>query len=123
MEENSQGSDVANDSRVGFVISQPVILWGVAAFVVAVVMCTFNNSALVLRAGFFTKTFAVFLGAILGLGGALIGDALRKFARPDRFYTSGGFFQIIWIKVFWLCGPQIIGLLAGVAIGCSIVLK
>ncbi|HDS0927958.1 TPA: hypothetical protein QDZ23_002614 [Pseudomonas putida] len=122
MEGNSQDSGSNGVAGSGFDVSQTVILWGIAAFVLAILMITFNNSALVLRAGFFAKFFAVILGTILGLGGALLGDALRKFAHPDSVYTSGGFFHLIWIKVFWACGPQVIGLGIGVALGCSIVL-
>ncbi|MFV7463677.1 hypothetical protein [Pseudomonas shirazica] len=122
MESNSQDSGSNGVAGSGFAVSQTVILWGIAAFVLAILMITFNNSALVLRAGFFAKFFAVILGTILGLGGALLGDALRKFAHPDSVYTSGGFFHLIWIKVFWVCGPQVIGLGIGVALGCSIVL-
>ena len=122
MEGNNQNSDIIEEASDGFAISQSVILWGIAALVLAIIMCTFNNSPMVLRAGFFAKFFAVIVGTALGLGGALIGDALRKFAHPDSVYTNGGFFQLIWIKVFWVCGPQVIGLGIGVALGCSIVL-
>jgi len=122
MDVNSQEPGI-DETAGGFALSQTVILWGIAALVVAIIMCTFNNSAMVLRAGFFAKFFAVILGTVLGLGGALLGDALRKFARPDSVYTSGGFFQLIWIKVFWICGPQVIGLSIGVVLGCSLVLR
>lgn len=123
MEGSNQNSGRVEGASEGIAISQTVILWGIAALVLAIVMCTFNNSAMVLRAGFFAKFFAVALGTALGLSGALLGDALRKFARPDSVYTNGGFFQLIWIKVFWACGPQVIGLGIGVALGCSLVLK
>lgn len=120
MESNESRSTA---SANGFAVSQSVLWWGIAAVVLAILMCTFNNSALVLRAGFFAKLFAVILGSAFGLGGALIGDALRKFAQPSSFYTNGGFFHLIWIKVFWVCGPQVIGLGIGVALGCSLVLR
>lgn len=123
MDSNESGVNANDGKAEGFGISQAVLWWGLAAFVLAIIMCTFNNSAMVLRAGFFAKTFAVILGTVLGLGGALIGDALRKFAQPSSVYTSGGFFHLIWIKVFWVCGPQVIGLGIGVALGCSIVLR
>lgn len=123
MEGSNQNSGRVEGASEGIAISQTVILWGIAALVLAIVMCTFNNSAMVLRAGLFAKFFAVALGTALGLSGALLGDALRKFARPDSVYTNGGFFQLIWIKVFWACGPQVIGLGIGVALGCSLVLK
>ncbi|WP_448653547.1 hypothetical protein ACSHWC_10480 [Pseudomonas fluorescens] len=123
MEGSNQNSGRVDGASEGSAISQTVILWGIAALVLAIVMCTFNNSAMVLRAGFFAKFFAVALGTALGLAGALLGDVLRKFAHPDSVYTNGGFFQLIWIKVFWACGPQVIGLGIGVALGCSLVLK
>lgn len=123
MEGNNQNSDTIEDSSGSFSVNQTVILWGIAALVLAILGCTFNNSPLVLRAGFFAKFFAVVLGTGLGLAGALLGDVLRKFAHPDSVYTNGGFFQLIWIKVFWACGPQVIGLGIGVALGCAIILK
>lgn len=86
-------------------------------------MCTYNNSYMVLTAGFFAKFFAVIVGTLLGTLGAFIGETLRNFARPDSFFTNGGFFNIIFIKVFWMCGPQLIGMFIGIALGCSLVLK
>ena len=86
-------------------------------------MVTFNNAPMVLGASFLTKAFSVIVGILLGTIGALIGNALRKFAHPNTVYTNGGFFQLIWIKVFWAMGPQVIGLFVGVSLGISIVLK
>lgn len=123
MESNQNPTDFSSNEIKTSAISQSIVMWAIAAFILAIIMCTFNNSAMVLRAGFFAKFFAVFLGTVLGLGGALIGDALRKFAQPTSYYTSGGFFSLIWMKVFWICGPQVIGLGIGVAVGCAIVLK
>ncbi|HBP1969509.1 hypothetical protein FA346_26250 [Pseudomonas aeruginosa] len=84
---------------------------------------TFNNSAMVLGAGFFMKFLAVIVGSVLGLIGALLGDAIRKFAHPDAVFTNGGLFQLVWIKVFWLLGPQLIGLVLGAFLGISLVLR
>ena len=119
MSEQNNG-DIENQD---FQVNPAIIGWGIAAFIMAIAFCTFNNSPLVLGASFFTKTCAVLLGTGLGLVGALIGSAIRNFVRPDSFYTTGGFFQILWIKVFWLCGPQTIGLAIGVAIGVVLVLQ
>ncbi len=102
---------------------QSAVIWGVAAFILAIIMCTFNNSSMVLRAGFFAKLFAVIIGTALGIGGALIGDAVRKFAHPDAVYTGGGMLSLIWIKVFWKVGPQVIGLVIAVSLGASLVLR
>lgn len=108
--------------EAGYPISQTTILWGLAAIIFSIIGVTFNNSAMVLGAGFFAKFFAVIVGSILGLVGALAGDVVRKFAHPDSVFTSGGFFHLIWIKLFWMFGPQVIGLVIGVVLGCSIVL-
>lgn len=104
-------------------VSPRVLGWGIAAFVVAIVMCTRNSSAMVQSAGFFAKTFAVLVGAAAGLVGALIGDALRRLAHPDAVFTNGGFFHLIWVRLFWMAGPQLIGLFIGVAVGCTLVLR
>ena len=102
---------------------QSAVIWGIAALILAILACTFNNSSMVLRAGFFAKLFAVIAGTILGTGGALIGDAIRKFAHPDAVFTGGGMLSLIWIKVFWKVGPQVIGLFIGVMLGCALVLR
>lgn len=100
-----------------------VIGWGIVAIALALFMCISNNSAMVLGASFGAKVLAVIVGSALGLLGALLGDAIRKFAHPDAVFTNGGMFQLIGIKLFWLCGPQLIGLGIGVALGCSLVLS
>lgn len=103
-------------------IQKSMVIWGAVAFIISIIMVTNNNASFVLAAGFFTKFFAVILGSAFGLAGALIGDAIRKFALPDGFITNGGMGSIIWTKIFWAIGPQSIGVFIGVALGCSIIL-
>lgn len=86
-------------------------------------MVTFNNSGMVLRAGFFAKAFAVVAGTLLGWGGAMLGDAICRFARPSAVFTSGGFFSLVFTKLFWIAGPQVIGLFIGVTLGMPQVLS
>ncbi len=107
----------------GYRVERSMLMWGGLAVAFAILMCTVNTSAMVLRAGFFAKLIAIIVGSAFGLVGAVLGDAIRKFAQPDAVITSGGFFQLIWVKVFWKIGPQLIGLGFGVALGCSLVLK
>jgi len=45
---------------------------------------------MVLSVGFFAKSFAVIVGTLLGVVEALLGDVIRRFARPDFIYTNGG---------------------------------
>ena len=124
MEENE--TDAVSSTHVvvrGYRVERTMLIWAGLALALAILMCTVNSSALVLRAGFFLKLIAIVVGAVLGLVGAVLGDAIRKFAQPDAVFTSGGMLQLIWVKVFWRIGPQVIGLVLGVALGTSLVLK
>jgi hypothetical protein len=104
-------------------VQKSVVIWGIAAFAFAILAVTQNTSAMVLGASFFGKFFGVIVGTVLGTVGALIGDAIRRFAHPDGVITDGGMGTIIWIKLFWKAGPQIIGLVIGVCLGVSLVLN
>ena len=97
--------------------------WGIAAIALAIFSVTSNTSPLVLGASTAAKVFAVIVGILLGTVGALLGDALRRFARPSEFFTQGGFFSLIWIRVFWAIGPQVVGLVIGVLLGGALVLR
>ncbi|MDH0897617.1 MULTISPECIES: hypothetical protein [unclassified Pseudomonas] len=120
MEEHN---DISNNTPSVLAITPAVIGWGVASVVLSILMITFNHSAMVLGAGFFMKFLAFIAGAVMGLVGALIGDAIRRFAQPDAVYTTGGALHLIWLKLFWLLGPQVIGLILGIALGSSLVLR
>ena len=122
---NHEKQDMDDDDYIddSFPVSTKVIGWGIAAIAFAIFAVTFNNSGMVLRAGFFGKAFAVLIGALLGWGGALIGDALCRFARPSAVFTQGGFFSLVFLKLFWIAGPQVIGLAIGVMLGISQVLS
>ena len=100
-----------------------VVIWGIAAIALSIFVCTYNNSPMVLGASSGVKILAIVTGSVFGLVGALIGNAIRKFALPDAFFTSGGMGQIIWTKLFWLCGPQLVGLGIGTILGCTLVLR
>lgn len=121
MENNSiETTESAGTARAS--VDPAIILWGISALVVALLVCN-NNSPMALSAGFFAKVLATLAGTALGLIGALLGNALRKFAAPDTVFTTGGFFKLIWIKVFWRIGPQVIGLIFGAAMGVGLVLR
>ena len=124
MEQNSEKLQEIheNDEDKELPVNPAVIGWGIAAVIFAILALTFNDSPMVLGASFFAKFMAFVVGSVLGWIGALMGDGIRKFASPDAIYTSGGIASIFWAKVFWICGPQVIGLLAGVFIGLAIVL-
>lgn len=109
--ENVQGSSV----------SPAVIGWGVASAAFTIFAIVVNTAPSVVGASFVAKCFAALAGTVLGVGGALLGDAIRRFAHPDAVLTNGGIMQLLWIKVFWAVGPQIIGLVVGSALGIGLV--
>lgn len=113
----------ANSPRNATFQSPAVVGWGIASLALAIAALTFNTSPIVLGASFMAKAFAVLVGAVLGTVGALIGNTIRKFAQPDAVFTQSGFLGLIWIRVFWTVGPQVIGLLAGVFVGAALVLR
>ena len=116
-------SGVNKEDNNAAAISPAMIGWGVAAAVLAILSLTFNSSPMALGAGWFTKCLAILVGAFLGWLGALAGDAIRKFAQPDAVFTNGGILNLIWIKVFWAIGPQVLGLCVGVFFGGAMVLR
>ncbi|WP_075594238.1 hypothetical protein [Pseudoalteromonas sp. PAB 2.2] len=124
MEDNDEILAASGDSEVyeeGSFLSKELIIWGVISVPVAIFACSAQPEFT--YAGFWLSSLSIILASIFGLVGALIGNALRKFAKPDSVFTSGGFFQLIWIKIFWSIGPQVIGLLIGVTIAGALVLK
>lgn len=63
--------------------------------------------------GFLLSFGASFL---LSLAGWSIGDWLRKIAMPDAFFSLG-MVDTLKKRLFWLIGPQMIGLGIGLGIG------
>jgi hypothetical protein len=110
-------------TRDGKPLASTSLIWAVVAVVTAIFFCTVNTAAVVLGASLGAKILAVIAGALLGWVGALAGNAIRKFAQPDVVMTSGGMASLIWLKLFWSVGPQLVGLIAGVALGEAIVLS
>lgn len=100
-----------------------VLIWGTIALAISILMVTKNSSAMVLSASFMLKLWAVIVGTLIGLGGALAGDAIRRFALPAGFFTTGGMTSILRMRIFWAVGPQSIGVLLGVILGVSWVLS
>jgi uncharacterized protein len=60
------------------------------------------------------------LGTALGMLSAVIGNAMRKFARPHTMIVSGGLLEVFSQKVFWLIGPQLYGAVLGSVLGTLI---
>lgn len=98
------------------------LIWGLISLFFAILFVTKNSSEMVLMASTFAKFLAILAGLAAGLIGAAIGEALRRFALPDGFFTSGGMTSIVKTKLFWLFGPQLIGCIFGVLLGETLVL-
>lgn len=104
-------------------LAPAAIGWGIAALTLSILGVNYNTSSMVVHASVWALVFAVIMGTILGTAGALLGDALRKFAMPSAVFTRGGMGSLIWIRIFWSIGPQFIGLLVGIGAGASWVLS
>lgn len=72
-------------------------------------------------AGSFCENYMCFLSIPAGTIGAILGDYIRRFAKPDFIITDGKFLSLVWQKTFWLCGPQVVGMFIGIFVGFYIV--
>ena len=123
MDQNNASQQGAGDNAGPSQAVNPVIvLWGGASFVLAIIILVVSKSGPIAHAGFFGKLFGFIVAVPCGLIGALIGDAIRRFVIPDAVITTGGFFSLLKEKMFWMVGPQAIGLFIGVFLGFSIIL-
>jgi hypothetical protein len=94
-------------------ISNRNLGWLVGSFVLSILLVAMQKHGPIAQLGFFAKTVCVVVGGVLGFAGYLIGDGLRRFTMPDAFFTEGGLGSILVIKLFWMLGPQLIGLVIG----------
>lgn len=118
----SEGNHVATERSKATSLAPALIGWSIAALIGSIVVLTVNTSPMVLGASAEMKILAGILGSTLGLAGAMLGDMLRRFVHPDFWLTGGGFFSLLGIRLFWLLGPQLIGLGIGIVLGCALVL-
>ncbi|HGE8277440.1 hypothetical protein I5N03_01470 [Serratia marcescens] len=95
--------------------------WGIGALLFSLLVVTRNTAGQIQEAGTGTLILAVIVGTALGCLGALLGQFLRNLAHPDAVYTTGGFFSLVGLRLFWLCGPQLIGLAGGVFLGIALI--
>ena len=65
--------------------------------------------------GFGRRLLASIVSIPTGFIGVLLGDLIRRFVIPDMVFTTGGFFQLLKTRLFWMCGPQLIGMIIGIA--------
>ena len=69
------------------------------------------------------RLFASIASIPTGFIGVLLGDLLRRLVIPDIVFTTGGFFQLLKTRLFWMCGPQLIGMVIGIALVAGQILK
>lgn len=108
-----------NEGEAG--ISTEILIWSATVFIITIFVVWNAGPPTFQPAGFFAKLFAVILGTVFGVGGVVIGDVARKFARPDAFFSSG-MVDTIQTKLFWMLGPQLIGMVIGIRVGIEIVI-
>ncbi len=99
------------------------IIYAVVAFILACFVVFINNAPAIKYAGMLVKILAIVVATGTGAVGALIGNALRLAVHPDAVFTSGGFWSLLWTKVFWKWGPQTIGMLVGIFLAVGLVFK
>ncbi len=91
------------------------------ALILSVIACIFVNPTGV-EVGFFRRILLAIVSTAFCFAGALIGDFVRRLVIPDVIFTSGNFTDILKTKLFWFCGPQLIGILGGFYFAAKLVL-
>ncbi|MEW6344834.1 MAG: hypothetical protein RXR20_05015 [Paraburkholderia sp.] len=112
---NNQVKTPARKSRLG------AVLWAIIALLISF-MATGADMPPHTQHLALKFVFVWIAGALLGVVGVRIGNALRRAAKPDIIITSGGLQGMLGAKIFWSVGPQIVGLLIGTVVGCSILM-
>lgn len=84
-------------------------------------LITFVNANIV--SGFLMKLIGALGGGVGGFLGFFIADFIRKLAVPDMIFTTGGFFGLLKERLFWMCGPQLIGIAIGGALFVSLIVE
>jgi len=84
-------------------------------------LATFFNAKV--TSGFFMKLIGALGGSLGGFLGFILADFIRKLAVPDLIFTSGGFFALLRARLFWMCGPQLIGIVIGGALVASLIVE
>ncbi|MGE4297901.1 MAG: hypothetical protein AB7E47_07720 [Desulfovibrionaceae bacterium] len=97
-----------------------LIIYAILCVLISIVAVFCNTNV---HAGLFMKLVGVAAASGLGFVGFLIADLLRRLAAPDIIFTTGGFFGLLKQRLFWMCGPQLIGIVIGVIIGGGLVLN
>jgi len=95
-----------------------VVLWPIIALLISF-MATAANMPQHTQHLALKFVFVWIAGALLGVIGVRIGNALRRAAKPDIIITSGGLQGMLMARIFWSIGPQSVGLLIGTVVGCS----
>jgi len=120
--ENFEGHNHSEEPEGTSGVYKSAIGWGIVSLVIVFVLLSNNRTPEIAAAGMGLKLLATITGLIGGITGAMLGDAIRRFARPDMMFTSGGFGALLKTKLFWMIGPQSIGVFLGTALGAGLVL-
>ena len=82
-------------------LSKSAIIWLIISIALSSAFMIFaQENPKIINSSLFTQLVIVTVGSILGLVGALIGYAIRQFAKPRTYVSSDGVIKIIKTKVF-----------------------
>jgi hypothetical protein len=84
-------------------------------------LVTFVNTQV--ASGFLMKLVGAIGGSVGGFLGFLIADFIRKLIIPDMIFTTGGFLGLLKARLFWMCGPQLIGIAVGGILFMSMIVE
>lgn len=94
-----------------------LIRWAVFSAVLLLFVLCASNSPTIAYASFFLKLCAFVVGVLFGAVGGVIGNVIRWLVRPDFIVTDAGMATLLWRRVFWSIGLQVIGA-AGSSLFC-----
>ena len=87
------------------------------AFITLYVLFTTNH-----HLGFMWYVLTFVIGSICTGTGVVAGEAFRRFVHPDVLLASNSL-DMFGKRIFWLCGPQVIGWVIGLWIYQTVMMK
>ena len=114
--EQQPSETVTSKTAIHALLTPKVIAWGIASFLIALMYAIESTVPMNLRAGLFIKGIGLITGTGLGTISALIGTAICQAIKPDAVFTNS-FKDLLWQKIFWKIGPQVIGCFIGSIFG------
>lgn len=103
---------MAHGARWFSILKKPTVLYALVCTAIVAVATGAAIFSPKVQLGFFGYIALFVSGSIFTTIGALVGNALRRLAMPDLYFTRG-FADSIKKRIFWAIGPQAIGWFLG----------